>query len=155
MCKGDFLNFIQGTGIFEQMARLFVNRGLKSWSLMNTHHVFGTLNPAQRTELQSFMDLVPFDAGDTLEKKGKDPCQGYLISKGKLEVRQGSKVLKVFKSGDFIADIESIAELQNSPYTIKSLTKGKAYVLGHKPFQRFLRAYPGVYLRLLHSRNGQ
>lgn len=154
MQKGDFLNFIQGTGIFEQMARLFVNRGLKSWALMDHHPILSSLNAAQRTELQSFMDLVQFEKGSILQKAGADPCQGYLISQGKVEAKKGRKIVKEFKKGDFVAEIEPISESQPARLRLRAMTDVKAYVLGHDSFRRFLRAYPGVYLRLLHTIGG-
>lgn len=154
MEKGDFLNFIQGTGIFEQMARLFVNRGLKSWPLMDRHPVLSDLNAAQRTELQSFMDLVHFKPGDELLTEGKRPCQGYLVESGQVEETVGKRTVATWKKGDLVADIQSISESNVAPHTLKALSNVKAYVLGSEPFRRFLRAYPGTYLRLLHKRNG-
>lgn len=151
MEKSDFLNFIQGTGIFEQMARLFVNRGLKSWPLMDRHPVLSHLTAPQRTELQSFMDLVHFKKGDTIQKVNDGPCQGFLISSGKIKEIRNRKHVRTWNKGDLVADIEAIAESRNSPHTLKAETNVKAYVFGHEPFKRFLRSYPGTYLRLLHQ----
>ena len=42
----------------------------------------------------------------------------------------------------------------NTPMEIVAAADGTIYVLDHAPLQRFLRASPGVYLRLLHHRTG-
>lgn len=152
MEKGDFLNFIQGTDVFEQMARLFVNRGLKSWSLMDQHPMLSQLNAAQRTELQSFMDLVHFSAGEKLQVQAETQSRGYLISSGKIEEQVDGKRVASWKKGDLVADIASIAEAGSSPNTLVATTGVKAYVFGYEPFRRFLLSYPGAYLRLLHAR---
>jgi CRP-like cAMP-binding protein len=154
MEKSDFLNFIQGTDIFEQMARLFVNRGLKSWSLMDQHPVLNFLNAAQRTELQSFMDLVHFAPGEEIQSQGDEKSRGFLISSGKVEEKVDGEHVASWKKGDLVADILSIAESKPAPHTLVAANNVKAYVFGHDSFRRFLLSYPGAYLRLLHVRRG-
>lgn len=154
MEKGDFLSFIRGTGIFDQMARLFVNRGLKSWPLMDRHPILSSMNAAQRTELQSFMDLVQFEPGQVMLKQGKEPCVGFLVAQGNVEELVDQEVVATHKKGDLAASIQAISEGSPSPHTLRAGGKVKAYMLGHQPFKRFLAGYPGLYLRLLHRRRG-
>lgn len=149
MEKEDFLNFIQGTGIYEQMARLFVNRGLRSWTVIDKHPVLSATTASQRTELQSFMDLEQYDADDELLEEGTEPPRGYLIASGVVEEIIEGQVVRIFKKGDLAADIESIAESRSAPHALRAKSAVKAYVLGGGAFRRFLRSYPGLYLRLV------
>ncbi len=152
MAKEDFLQFIRGTAIFDQMARLFVNRGLKSWPLMDKHPVLSDMNASQRTELQSFMDLVQFEPGETLLRQGTEHCVGYLVAQGKVEEIVNGRVVRVHNKGDLAASVSNVLESRAAPHSLRAGTRVKAYMLAHEPFKRFLGAYPGLYLRLLHHR---
>ena len=112
------------------------------------------MNAAQRTELQSFMDLVQFEPGQVMLKQGKEPCVGFLVAQGTVEELVDQEVIDTHKKGDLAASIQAISEGSPSPHTLRASGKVKAYMLGHQPFKRFLAGYPGLYLRLLHRRRG-
>ena len=54
----------------------------------------------------------------------------------------------------FIGDVEAITAGTAASHGVRAAADSTVYVLDHAPLQRFLRASPGVYLRLLHHRTG-
>jgi CRP-like cAMP-binding protein len=151
MDRDDFLSFIRGTSVETRMARLFMNRRHNTWTLLDKHPILRSLNAAQRNELQSFMVLQKLGTGETPLVVGADQAPAYIVATGTLEeVRSPDEVVRHGPGGLAIA-LDAVVEGRPSPITLRAAEDSQVFVLPAEPLARFLKSYPGLYLRLLHD----
>lgn len=147
--RDPFLQFIEGTEARARMLRLSANRDAGTWPLLDRHPVLRAMSTAQRTEMQSFMRGRDVCAGEDLLREGDPESLGCVVAAGSLlEWRGGSEVGR-YGEGELVADFQAVVDALPARHTLTAAADGRVYVLDHAPFRTFLRANPGVYMRLL------
>lgn len=89
-----------------------------------------------------------WDAGELVAEQGS-PNDGLLvISEGSLEVRRGSRVLKVLESGDWVGDMSLI---DGGPHSVdvKALTPGRGVFLDGGQFRVAIKHYPDAAMSIM------
>jgi CRP-like cAMP-binding protein len=151
MEKDDFLAFIRGTSVETRMARLFMNRGHNTWALLDRHPILRSLNAAQRNELQTFMVLIRAHAGEALVEAGAAQAPAFLVASGAIEETRGAFDVVRHGPGSLAISVDALVDGRPAPVALRAAEESQAFVLPVEPFARFLRSYPGLYLRLLHG----
>jgi CRP-like cAMP-binding protein len=142
--KGSaFLDFLRGTKVIETMRRLYENRDLGTWKLLDLHPIFRDLNATQRTRLQAIIEPVKTDAGESL-----DPNQGvYLLREGSVDYND--QICET--PGALIGDLEAIARQTTSNFKVRARSAVSTFHIPKDAFREYLLAYPGLFLRLVHN----
>lgn len=151
MNKYDFLYFIRGTNVLSTLRRLYINRRLNSWQLMDANAVLRELTPTQRTQLQALMDTDFVTAGQCIVKEGKKIDRWYLVAEGEGEVLRGKKQLARIGPGDVVVDIATLMGSRTATYSVRSLEDLHVFIVDGEDMARFLQRNPGVHLRLANA----
>ncbi len=148
--KNNFLGLIAGTPIEERMIRLYSNREMATWELMDAHPVLAITNTAQRTQLQSLMIREAWNAGERLCVMGEEEASAFLVESGVLREWGANGVSMEHMTAELVGHVDSIADYQPQPTTVEAVTDVVAFRLDMSGFAAFLLRYPGLYLRFLH-----
>ena len=148
--KNDFLSLIAGTPIEERMIRLYSNRELATWELMDTHPVMAKMNSAQRTQLQSLMIRESHEDGQMLCEAGDEESSAFLVETGAVQEFNGAGTTMDHERGELVGHLDAIADHAPQPTSIRAIGNTTVFRLDIAGLQGFLLRYPGLYLRLLH-----
>jgi len=154
--RHGFLYLLRGTDIARRLVRLAKAREERSWELLESNSALRQLSGAQKTQLQSYLEVVSFTAGDTLWKSGDPVSAVYLVDHGEVElvgrfgpVQGASGIPKPFRPGALLADIDGLREGKAHDTTARVLADGRAFRVEGADFAKFLANNPGVLLFLM------
>ena len=110
--------------------------------------ILGALSHAQLTTLAKWTEVLEFDAGETVVKKGAPGTGLYLILEGSAEVRNGSRTLAKLGTGQFFGEMSLFDNLPRSADVV-TVAPSKLAVLQKWEFWGFAAGQPGVVLSIL------
>lgn len=110
--------------------------------------ILGALSPAQLKTLAKWTEVVAFDEGETVVKRGDRGDGLYLILEGSAEVRRGTRSLARLGAGQFFGEMSLF---DNQPRSADVIARGpsKMAVLQKFEFWGFAASQPGVVLSIL------
>lgn len=148
--KTEFLALIKGTPVEERMIRLYSNRELETWELMDVHPVMANMNTAQRTQLQSLMIRETHPDGAVLLEAANETAGAYLIEVGTVVESDANGAAVEHGRGALVGHLDAIADKAPQPTRLVVAGAATVFRLDISAFRSFLLRYPGIYLRLLH-----
>jgi CRP-like cAMP-binding protein/phosphoribosyl 1,2-cyclic phosphodiesterase len=154
--RHGFLYLLRGTDIARRLVRLARAREERSWELLETNSALRQLSGAQKTQLQSYLDLVTLRAGDELWREGDKINAAYLIDQGEVELLGDESehtahggAPKPFGPGALLADIDGLRDGRQHDTTARVLADVRAFQIDAADFAKFLGDNPGVLLFLM------
>lgn len=116
--------------------------------LLKKVSILGALSQRQLTTLAKWADVVAFEKGETIVKRGDRGNGLYLILEGSAEVRRGGRNLARLGAGQFFGEM-SLFDDQPRSADVVSLGPSKMAVLQKWEFWGFAASQPGVVLSVL------
>ncbi len=110
--------------------------------------ILGALSHPQLKTLAEWTEVVAFDKGETVVKRGDKGNGLYLILDGSAEVRRGSRTLARLGAGQFFGEMSLFDNLPRSADVV-TLQSSKMAVLQKWQFWSFAAGEPGVVLSVL------
>lgn len=107
--RHGFLYLLRGTDIPSRLVRLARAREERSWELFESNLGLRQLSGAQKTELQSYLEIVSFAPGETLWTKGERVSAAFVIDHGEVELEGGSAPAR-FGAGALLADVDALRD---------------------------------------------
>lgn len=151
--KQDFLHFIEGSKIEEDIRNLEENRKTLTWRVLEKNQAFRHLTVTQKNQMLLIMKLKQFKKGDILETKGTLPQNCYLIESGKVGVMKEGRERLIMTNGEFVGDIIAMhkGDKLKVNYQVLSDT-AQIYCMDAHQMTKYIDRNPGVYLRLMDER---
>lgn len=148
--KQDFMHLIAGTAAEERMIRLYSNREMATWELIDAHPVLANMNTAQRTQFQSLMIREEVASGQRVCATGDEPAGVYVVVSGSVREWDDAGNTVEHGYGALVGQLDAVADSAPQPTTVEATADSVLFRLDTEQFQGFLMRYPGLYLRLLH-----
>ncbi len=148
----DFLYLLRGTDISVRLLRLAQMREESSWDLFDTNTALNLLTSAQKTQLQSFMEVVETKAGEELWTKGEAAGAAFLVDKGKVALEGYCEGLQPFGSAAFLGEIDAIVSGGATTGSARVLEAGRVFRLSRGNLVRWFDENPGLHLTFLGTR---
>ncbi len=148
IAKSRFLNFIRGSGLVEDFARLSEIRKSGTWELLTNSRFFRGITSAQKTQLELLMELHRFRQGDYLIRKGETFREAFIIKQGKVEVMNGNGTIEVLGRGDFCGEIFNLQKEAPATLDFRAESDLEVYSVQRNKIVEYIANNPGVYMRL-------
>jgi CRP-like cAMP-binding protein/ribonuclease BN (tRNA processing enzyme) len=148
----DFLYLLRGTDIPERLVRLARMRTERSWEVFERNSVLRALTTAQKTQLESFLELTPVRAGDLLWRQGEPALWAFLVDEGAVQVEASGSALDPFHSGAFLGEVSALRDGSSSETTARVVSSGKVFRISRGDLAKFFNENPGVLLSFLGTR---
>lgn len=110
--------------------------------------ILGALSDAQLKTLAKWTEVVAFEKGETVVKRGDRGNGLYLILDGSADVRRGSRSLARLGAGQFFGEMSLFDNLPRSADVV-AMQPSKMAVLQKYEFWGFAASQPGVVLNVL------
>lgn len=150
--RDDFLYLLRGTDIRERLERLAGLRDEPSWDVIKQNSLLRGMSSGQKTQLQSWLEVRPFAAGELLWEAGKQASDTFLVESGFVRLEGTDAALEPFGRGAFLGEIDSIRAGAQHRISARAETAGRAFKLGGENLSRFFQANPGLLVALYGTR---
>ncbi|HVO32186.1 MAG TPA: cAMP/cGMP-dependent 3',5'-cyclic-AMP/GMP phosphodiesterase [bacterium] len=150
--RADFLNFFRGSDIPERLMRLAQAREEDSWQVMRANSVLRVLTSAQKTQLQTTMELVVTRAGDVLWKRGEKEAAAFLVDSGSVTLEGGVAGTAPFTRGALLCEVDSVRKDAPAETTLRVAEAGRVFRIPADRLKEFWANNPGVLVGFLGTR---
>lgn len=116
-----------------------------AWQLLLDEGPLGALTWGQRKELEALGELVNYQPGEILYKAGEPAEACWLVCDGRVGLRAGPREVRVMERGELAGPLPG----EHLDVTVEALTPVSGFRLEHDRFRTYLRANPGIFLRIL------
>ncbi len=147
--RQDFLNFIEGTSVSENVRNLERNRNTPSWKLMEQSHIFSKLRVSQKTQLQIIMKRTKADKNRVLISANEKAKCCYVVEDGWVAVKDHGKQVMTLGPGDFVGDVYSLQKDALSRFEFVTTHVTSLFRVSKRDMLEFIDRNPGVYLSLV------
>jgi CRP-like cAMP-binding protein/glyoxylase-like metal-dependent hydrolase (beta-lactamase superfamily II) len=147
----DFLYLLRGTDIAERLVRLARMRDERSWELFAKNSALQTLTSAQKTQLQSYLEVVPAQAGQRLWSAGAQADAAFIIDEGKVAL-DGYGALEPYGTGAFLGEVDALVAGKATTGAARVVEDGRVFRLKRADLLRWFDENPGVHLAFLGTR---
>ncbi|MDC3378948.1 cAMP/cGMP-dependent 3',5'-cyclic-AMP/GMP phosphodiesterase [Planctomycetota bacterium] len=146
----DFRHLLRGTDIPERLVRLAKIREERSWELFAKNMVLEPLTSAQKTQLQSFLEVVDLTEGQVLWSAGQPAEFAYLIDQGEVALEgYADDRLLPFGSGAFLGEIDALVEKGTVRAAARVEESGRAFRISGTNLARWFDQNPGAMLAFI------
>lgn len=148
--RHDFLYLLRGTTIPQRLVRLAQMRTERSWQLFARNSVLEPLTSAQKTQLQSYLELRTLEPGDVLWSPGQPADAAWLLDEAQAVLQgYGSAPEERFSAGAFLGEVDALIDGDGCEGGAQVTSGGRAFRIGRADFKRWLQEYPGIYLNFM------
>lgn len=149
----DFMYLLRGTDIAERLVRLARMREERSWELFGSNSALQTLTSAQKTQLQSYLEVVEVKADDRLWSAGKPAEEAFLVDHGRVVLEgYGGMALAPYGQGAFLGEIDALVSRKPTTGGARVVEGGRVFRIRRGDLLRWFEENPGVYLGFLGTR---
>ena len=149
----DFMYLLRGTDIAERLVRLARMREERSWELFSCNSALQTLTSAQKTQLQSYLEVVEVKPDDRLWTVGTPAEHAFLIDHGRVILEGYATVaLAPFSQGAFLGEIDALVSRKPTTGAARVVEGGRVFRIARGDLLRWFEENPGVYLGFLGTR---
>ncbi|MCO5170237.1 MAG: cyclic nucleotide-binding domain-containing protein [Planctomycetes bacterium] len=146
----DFLYLLRGTDIAERLVRLANMREERSWELFARNSALQELTSAQKTQLQSFLEVVELKAGDLLWAAGAPAEAAFVVDQGRVALDgYGGSPLEPFGPGAFLGEVDALVQGRACAGAARAVEAGRAFRIKRADLARWFEENPGVRLAFL------
>lgn len=110
--------------------------------------ILGALSQSELRTLAKWAEVIAFDEGETVVKRGEKGNGLYLILEGAADVRRNSRSLARLEAGQFFGEM-SLFDNQPRSADVVTLAPSKMAVLQKWEFWGYAASQPGVVLSIL------
>lgn len=149
----DFMYLLRGTDIADRLVRLARMREERSWELFSRNSGLEMLTSAQKTQLQSYLEVVEVKQGDLLWSAGVPAEAAFLIDQGRVALEgYGDTTLEPFGPGAFLAEVDALVERRATVGAARVVEAGRVFRIKRADLLRWFEENPGVHLAFLGTR---
>ncbi len=149
----DFLYLLRGTDIAERLVRLARMREERSWELFSRNSALEPLTSAQKTQLQSHLEVVEAKAGDRLWTAGAQAEAAYLVDEGKVALEgYGDQAGLQFGPGAFLGEVDALVAGGAATGGARVIEPGRVFRIRRAALLGWFDENPGVHLAFLGAR---
>ena len=150
--RADFLNFFRGTDVPARLERLAKMREERSWEAIQHNSVLKLFTSAQKTQLQTLLELQTTKPGDTLWRVGERPSAAYIIDEGTVTLEGAGDGLAPFHTGAFLGDVDAMRGNLPAETSAKVAEGGRLFRIGADNLMQFFTDNPGALISFLGTR---
>jgi|GEM_PF-735754 len=148
-------------GLQYRMERLSTIRCSLSWKAIGANSVLCKLMSAQRSQLQSIMQVLHIKKGAYLWQRDQPVSRAFLVASGKLELVEMRDELETpFRIGSFFCNVPSMVSVQDhgrdrkkkivtSKVSLIAITSADLYYIEAEDMLEFLDHNPGIFVNLV------
>lgn len=148
MDKDHFLSFISGTEFEETLKNLIRVRDKESWELLASSKTFRKLTTYQRNWLESVIHPLEKEGEGILMKEGQVYESLYIIRRGKIEIKKGSKIVANPGKGELLGAGKNLNGYNRAEYTVTYREPISLYEIHMEDYKKFIRRNPGLLMKL-------
>jgi CRP-like cAMP-binding protein/glyoxylase-like metal-dependent hydrolase (beta-lactamase superfamily II) len=148
----DFLYLLRGTDIPQRLVRLAQMRKERSWELFGRNSVLQGLTSAQKTQLQSYLEVRQLEPEQVLWEQGKPAEAAYLLDDAQVELTGYACALEPYGAGAFLGEVDSLLEDAPCEGTARVTSGGRAFRVVRADLAQWLQEYPGLHLSFMGTR---
>ncbi|MCS6900885.1 MAG: cyclic nucleotide-binding domain-containing protein, partial [Myxococcales bacterium] len=145
----DFLYLLRDTTLPSRLARLAKMREERSWEVFNKNSVLRLLTPTQKTQLQSYLNSRPIQAGEALWFAGEPAHEAFLIEDGVIMIESAGGDLAPFQTGAFLGEFDALRHGTQLTTTARVTAPGRVFQISRDDLLRFFQENPGVLVSFL------
>lgn len=142
--RHDFMWLLRGTGIEARLERLAKLRDERAWEIMMKNSLLRGMSSAQKTQLQSWLEVKRFSKGEMLWHYGSPPLDALLVDEGTIAIESPDGELDPFGSGAFLGEADALMSGRPLTSSACAVTDGRAFRITADGFQKFVKANPGL-----------
>lgn len=148
----DFLHVLRGTDLLPRLARLAKIRDEHSWELFNLNSVLRALTSAQKTQLQSYLEIRKVAKDEPLWKAGAPASEAVIVDEGEIVLEGEHGALPPFGAGALLGEFDAILAGGPASTSARAVAAGRVFRLGRDSVVKFLSDYPGLRVSFLGTR---
>lgn len=152
VARYDFLYLLRGTDIPQRLVRLARMRDERSWELFQRNSALQAMTSAQKTQLQSYLEVVSLAAGDALWRSGGAAEAAFILDEGRVVLDGEGADPQPYGPGAFLGDVEALVTGRASRGTARVVEPGRAFRIRRDDLLRWFDENPGVALAFLGAR---
>ena len=145
----DFLYLLRGTDIPMRLLRLASMREERSWELFRRNTTLTALTSAQKTQLQSFLEIQETQDGEALWAQGAPAEHAFLVDEGKISLDGYCEGLTPFGPSSFLGEIDTLVKGGSTVGSARVVEGGRVFRLARHDLIRWFHENPGVYLSFM------
>jgi len=148
----DFLYLLRGTDVPLRLVRLAQMRKERSWELFASNTTCSTLTSGQKTQLQSFLEVVKTKPGGELWAGGGAAEAAYLVDEGRVVLEGYGAILAPFGPGAFLGEVDALVAGGANEGTARVLEGGRVFRIKRGDLVRWFEENPGLLLAFMGTR---
>jgi CRP/FNR family transcriptional regulator, cyclic AMP receptor protein len=111
--------------------------------LLRSVPLFANLGKSELERLGQLADAIDMPAGRVLVREGDSASQMFVISKGRVSVDQGGRLVAELGPGDWFGEMALISEGTRNA-TVKTTEPSLLFVVAHREFHALMNEMPSV-----------
>jgi len=152
IARYDFLYLLRGTDIPSRLVRLARMREERSWEVFGRSSTLGRLSAAQKTQLQSVLEVRDLEQGDVLWEAGAPAEAAWILDDCKAALEGDAAGLEPYGSGAFLGEVDAIVEGEAATGSARVVRPGRAFRIARADLVAWFGEYPGVHLAFMGTR---
>lgn len=148
----DFLYLLRGTDIPRRLVRLAKMREERSWELFGRNSTLAPLTSGQKTQLQSYLEVVDAKTGQSLWEEGAPAEGAFLVDTASVVLDGYCDGLRPFGPGAFLGEIDTLVRGGKTSGAARVASAGQVFRLRRSDLVRWFEENPGLHLAFMGAR---
>lgn len=149
----DFLYLLRGTDIPQRLVRLARMREERSWELFQRNSALQPLTSGQKTQLQSYLEVVTLEPGEELWSAGRAADAAWLIDEGRVALTGYARSGQLeFGPGAFLGETDALVRGAPANGSARVLERARLFRVRRGDLVRWFEENPGVHLAFIGAR---
>jgi hypothetical protein len=124
----------------------------RSWELFAKNSALSLLTSAQKTQLQSYMEVLPTQVGDELWSANAAAEAAFLVDEGSVALEGYAEGLQPFGSAAFLGEVEAITQGGATTGSARVVEAGQVFRVARRDLVEWFDENPGLHLTFLGTR---
>ncbi|MFP4115330.1 MAG: cAMP/cGMP-dependent 3',5'-cyclic-AMP/GMP phosphodiesterase [Spirochaetota bacterium] len=146
--RDRFLNFVSGTEFGRILQRVIDRRDNRTWNLLVESDSFARLSDYQRMWLESYLEPLAYSEPRTIVAEGDRLPGLYIVSDGRVEVRDGDGGVRSIERGGVIGYLHRIMRDEPARYTYSSSGPVEMLFMPRSDALELIDRNPGLTMRI-------
>ena len=148
----DFLYLLRGTDIPSRLVRLARMREERSWELFARNSALDPLTSGQKTQLQSYLEVVVLSAGERLWTAGRPAEAAWLVDEGRVRLSGYGREEQQYGPGAFLGEVDALLAGAPAGGSAELVERGRLFRVRRGDLIRWFDENPGLRLGFIGTR---
>ena len=148
----DFLYLLRGTDVPRRLVRLARMREERSWELFHRNSALQPLTSGQKTQLQSYLEVITREPGDALWSAGRPPDAAFVVDEGKVVLEGYGSGPQEYGPGAFLGETDALVRGSPASGSARVEARARLFRVRRADLVRWFDENPGVHLAFIGAR---